>query len=259
MITLGLFVERIGTNIIKYSAITRACDSRHSVEQCRENRVYKRNQDQQKAFKEFQANGGDVMYTPLAFAGSWADQMYDGLFFYFGHNNIDSSDNISNVATLFALTMLALIFMFYRGPPKLNSSQKLIVIIVLFYVATLFYFNLNKYLNSAAMFGFQGRYLFPILPFIYLFLVTIVVAVYKQNKKKFNQNILLSASLIIFGAVMIFNHLPILTFYRGADPSWYTNTTVVINTKVHNILDKTGLAKKGSLPYVSEYNQFQKQ
>lgn len=249
--SFALFTERYIGNQIEYGSIAPACQTLHTEQECLQNKIYRRSIAQSAAFVDFTQQGGRVIYSPFEFAGDWVDRMYDGLFFYFGHKNISPTNSVFNIFAIYVLSLTILIVMYYKRGSVINTPADMILIFVLiFYVAVLFLFNMNSYLNSGTKYGFQGRYLLPVIPFLYFYLVKAIGSAYPIAAKAYGNK--LRYALWGVSLLFIFHHMPLLTFYRGADETWYTDKTKNLNVFVQRALNKTKIAQKGSLYYETE-------
>lgn len=107
---------------------------------------------------------------------------------------------------------------------------------------------MHTYLSTGAEFGFQGRYLLPVLPFIYLFIFIAARNFYRNLNGNYRKPVL--AGLVILVAINLYAHTPLLVFMRGTDNVWYTGRTAAFDNKL-----KSGLGKAKLLHWKVEYGQ----
>lgn len=248
VLSLGLVGERYGENIVKYHAISPACTRLHTEQECKKNLIYTRDASQKIAFDKFIKNGGKVIYSPLGFTGEWLTQMYNSVFFYLGQLFVISSgQRLQNTAAVFMVIALSIIVVYYRRHSVLTSPEdRNLAFITGFYILVLFLLNLNSYLHTASFYGFQGRYLLPIMPFVFLFFVRAFGSACQTLAKKGHQFVLYG--LIIYALVLGYLQMPVLVFYRGTNQAWFSEPTKRLNLKIQNGLTTLKIAQKGSLP-----------
>lgn len=242
----GLFIERFGVNAIKYQSITPYCTKLHTEQQCLENSVYKRNNNQQKIAAGLKQTDNSPVIIPTLFTSNWLDLMYGRIFFYTGSKQIQPSVSANLVATITFFFILIIISL-KKSKLLKSDEQKLILLITVMYILILFLFNLKAYMDTAAMFGYQGRYLLPVVPFVYVFLVLLISNVYRSSSKDIRK--ILITLVILLTALNIFHHAPPLVFLRSTDDSWYTPRTKGFNHSTTNILHKIRLINKNQLKY----------
>lgn len=254
VLSLGLFTERYVMNAAQYKAITPVCTKLHTETECRMNIIYRRDADQKATFDKFIQEGGKVIYNPFGFVGNWISQMYEGLFFYLGQVSIYPSYRLKNLTAVFFLISFVIILIYYRrGSVLTGPEDKIIAFVVIFYGLALFMHNLNAYLNSASFYGFQGRYLIPVAPFLFLFFIRALFSscetLIKNGHKKLVYGFIMSA--LILGYL----HMPALVLYRGLDNAWSPGPTRSLNAKIQTILTELKIAQKGSLPNSTTVSQ----
>jgi hypothetical protein len=242
----GLVIERYGWNLIKYHSITPSCTKIHTYSECLQTPNFKRNVQQTNTFKQYKAQGGQLL-GPIEFSGQWVEQMYERIYFYFGHKYIIANSVAKDLA---AITLAAILLIFIFRPLKIIGSKELrfIAYITTVYVGVLFLFNLHSYWNTAAEFGFQGRYLLPILPFLYVFIFLAARNFYSDAGEVHKKLLLSLAGVLILANLYI--HMPLLVFMRGTDNVWYTSKTAGFDNKLKNELRKSKL-----LHWKLEYGQ----
>jgi hypothetical protein len=242
-----LFAERIGGNLINYSAITPACHSLHTKEECLNSGGYARSVGQSQIVQEMKNNGEDLDVIPGEFTSNWIQLMYDRIYFYLGHKQMQPTTAARTVGLLTVVFVIVLLAM-KKKKLLMYDSQALLLVVTTSYILVLFYFNLSSYINSWAKFGYQGRYLLPVIPFIYMFSVLMFFNVYRGASRNAKKALLSTA--VVLGLLNLYHHAPVLVFMRGTDSTWYTSSTISFNEKISNILDKLYLIDKKSVEYL---------
>ncbi|MBI1856915.1 hypothetical protein HY003_02000 [Candidatus Saccharibacteria bacterium] len=175
IIGAGLFTERYGINTLRYHTPTPECDQVLSIEQCLEYGPWRRNYltHQDKINGKLTVNNAS---DPISYTlKTWAETMVYKLFFV--SNGPASQFWIGNplpvplaLATGFGIVGVLLALCWQR---ELRKKYKLGLFGLLtgVYVMVLWGQNYMDFLHIGYPFAIQGRYLLPILPFVYLILV----------------------------------------------------------------------------------------
>lgn len=234
ILSLTLFSERIIGNELKYGTISPKCDTVHTQEQCLNSAIYRRDATQKVIYQESLDNGKGVVVKPLSFTKDWLTIMHDRLYFYFGHKtiNADTASRQATIAFVLFLAISIVVFLSKRVRSPFNGFDTALLFISIIYIALLFYFNLDTYLSKGFMPGFQGRYLLPIMPFLYYLALKVFSAT-----SQFKTPVLSSTySLICIGVIGWFcwAHLPPSIFLKYTNADWYTSNTQTFNTKLSN-------------------------
>lgn len=237
----GLFIERYGVNIIEYHSLTPSCTAINTYQECLGTPGFKRDVEQKSDFAKLKAEKGSLPFSPLQFTAHWIEIMYERLYFYTGQNYM-VADNVAR--NVFGLTFGLLLLVFLIKPVRIlrTNEQKFIALVTVSYIVLLFLYNLNSYLAVGAEFGFQGRYLLPVLAFIFLISILEVRALYVHVGKYWRHTILGILSVVVL--LNIYVNLPLLVFIRGSDAQWYTQKTTRLNLKL-----QAGLRKLKHITY----------
>ena len=218
-ILLGLFFAYFGYNIVAYRSISPACEVLHKQDDCMKLDVYKREYEQQQGI----ASGRVTRYQEDNFilTGQWLERMYRTLFYFGGHVNPVLTQH--DVTTFFILSVNVLIPFFLPRRPLINSlAIRYVMGIAIFYVVILYLFNMNTWYVHGAQFAWQGRYLVPIIGFI--FFLALLISHYHLDRikpaglKKVNGA--LALTVIVY---MTAYYNPLYTTYTHGDISWLNN------------------------------------
>jgi len=233
-----LFIERIGGNIIKYHQIEVTCDKVHTYEQCMQDDVFSRNEIQLRAYAQQKAAGQGVDYHPYQFTQMWLAFMYERSHFYYGHEQMQANYGAKILAVATGAGFIALVAVFRKRIAE-SPGEKLLFWITLTYAAVMYLFNLQTYLKFGQPYAFQGRYLFPVIPFLYYFCVKLLVLTYKALKGRFRQGFVALVGVVFL--LSVYSHLPILVFYRGTEAKWYSNQVKSFNQGIQDGLRKINI------------------
>ncbi len=213
----GLIVERIGLNLVHYQAVKPSCTKFFKVEECRTYNVFNRNFSQKRSYNA-EAKASFIKNTnPISFSGEWLYTMYNTLYFHLGDRRFESRAINQIIAFLFAI-VLSVTVILSRAKSRLNKSAKYVLLLTVSYVTALFLYNANTYISFGRKYAFQGRYLLPVLGFLYFFVILLVVNTYR-NRKPSQQKVF---AAIWLAAVIIFivAHFPPLLLAKETDSSW---------------------------------------
>jgi hypothetical protein len=238
LLFIGLVAERYVYNFAKYHSVTPACTKVHALSECMQTPNFSRNYQQDAVFKQFKAQGNQLPFSPIEFSGQWIEQMYEKIFFYFGHKYMYPNSQAKDVA---GVTFAVILIFFLFRPSKIIKSRgmRFIAYVTCAYTLILFIFNMHTYLSTGAEFGFQGRYMLPVLPFIYLFVLIAARNFYQNLDKNYRKPMLAVMTLLI--AANIYAHTPLLVFMKGTDNVWYTQRTATFDNKLKAGLNKAQL------------------
>lgn len=237
-VTGFLFVERIGGNLVRYQQIEVSCDKVHTYEQCMQDDVFNRNETQLKAYALQKARGYGVTYQPYQFTQMWTTFLYERSHFYYGHEQMRANygAKIMAVAAAASFTGLAIVF---RKRIAETKGEKLLFWITASYAVVMYVFNLQTWLKFGQPYAFQGRYLFPIVPFLYYFCIKLLILAHRALRGK-SRHVFLGI-VTIFALLSIYTHLPLLVFYRGTEAKWYIESTKSLHLRVQDGLRKLNI------------------
>jgi len=238
LITGFLFIERIGVNVIRYHQIEVTCDKVHAYQDCMQDDVFNRNETQLKAYAQQKARGDGVTYQPYQFTQMWTTFLYERSYFYYGHEQMRANygAKIMAVATAASFIVLAAVF---RKKIAQTPGERLLLLVTASYALVMYVFNLQTWLKFGQPYAFQGRYLLPIVPFIYYFGIKLLILTYKALKGRWRNVFLAGTSLLLI--LTIYTHLPLLVFYRGTEAKWYSEPTKSFHLRIQKELRKLNI------------------
>ena len=208
----GLFFERYGINTIDYGTPIPECNQVLSLKQCASFGAWERNYQ----FKQSKTHKSSD--NPLVF--SYWSARNEAFNLMFALNGRDSGFMVGYPLVLPRLLARAigyssplLLLLFWK---KIFASRtmRLLALVSVVYLAALWLKNYMDYLNLGQRVGIQGRYLLPILPFVYLG-VAMGFAQLLARAPNLRMVLLTSATImfVLGGGV--------LTFIMQSGPSWY--------------------------------------
>ena len=167
LISLGLFVNTYGVNLIRYHIPVPQCGQVLDVQRCSAYPPWNRNHN-------FALHNTGVDPNPLPFMVSWIAGMFDRLFFTInGHGRVADNTNylapiMSATAILIALFGIALVIRYGRQLIRRDSVLGFLLFTTFVYCASLWGRNYNDYLHLGKIVAINGRYLIPIILPVYL-------------------------------------------------------------------------------------------
>jgi hypothetical protein len=233
-----LFVERIGGNVLQYRQIEVSCDKIHAYQDCMQDDVFSRNENQLKAYAEQKARGDGVTYQPYQFTQMWTTFMYERSHFYYGHEQMRANygAKIMAVATAAGFLVLAV---WQRKRLLENPGEKLLFWTTVSYASVMYIFNLQTWLKYGQPYAFQGRYLFPIIPFLYYFAVKLLILSCRSLHGRSRQ--VFKGVVIATVVLSIYTHLPLLVFYRGTEAKWWPTQLQSFNLRIQDGLESLNI------------------
>lgn len=212
---LALFGQRYGTNLVAYKTPVPQCNQVLSIKDCSAYTPWERNYVDEQRKTTVDAN-------PLAFSVHWIHAMFYNSFFT-DSSGSDADAFYIHVAPLPIVSATAVVvgvgglvlFIWYRKDilgryPKLG----LLLFVSALYCSALWLWNYQDFLHLGADVALNGRYLFPVLPFVLLSLGLAYQRWLKGHQG--SKAILLAVVVVLFlqggGA---------LTFIEASNANWY--------------------------------------
>lgn len=209
----GLFIERYGMNYVRYKKLTPICDQVHTIEQCKQHGIYRRNTGQKREFEERKMQAPVMLDSFPVYSAKWVGYIYQRTYFYRGMQTIPSNQKASRLAVATAVFAGLLLFFGALNLRKLNTLQLGIAIITLFYILMVLFYNFNTYRFYGYPFAIQGRYLLPILPFIYLATLGSAKLMYGKIGKHTRVAFLVIILILVGNNVVV--HNPLIIYFNG--------------------------------------------
>lgn len=213
LLSIGLFVNTYGVNIVKYH---------NPIPQCGQVVSYTRCQAYSPWYRNYLAaiHNKGVNPNPILYIGQWLGGMFNRLYFVInGHAPVNNYQNF--VAPLLGLAVIltgvfGFILAIRYGKRILLTDGVLamLLFVLLVYVASLWGRNYHDYLHLGQAVAINGRYLIPILPIFFVFIAQAYDCFLAERTK---------AKAAIFG-VVIFMFLQgggVSSFVYYSSDSWY--------------------------------------
>jgi hypothetical protein len=206
LVVLGFSLLLYGVNLLRYQALSVPCNKILTEEQCLRNAVYKRSKTMDVYTFSNLAEFIEILkarMSPFEYVSSWTMSMTQRIFGILGHKWLPMPVYFSNIYLfIFAVLLINLI----RRWKKEDTVETNIIIIAIFYtLVLLIYQNYRTYLiRNHFNVALQGRYLFPVLPLIYIVLIRYL----RGLKPRWLRYLIISFILLIFslGCVPFFFH-----------------------------------------------------
>jgi hypothetical protein len=209
------FLNRYAANLINYKTYAPDCQQVLTINQCRENRLFARNEevfgsDRRKADKNI-----------VEYFASWTVLMQERTYGVHSHKQI-----LPSKITLLWINVLLILALV--GTVRLWKKSDKLMSVALFIIAfngiVLFLENLSIYQGSGRVtFVLHGRYIFSVLPIMYLIGNHYMLNLVRNRYMQFS---VIVVSVVVFA----FSALPI--FLMEADAQWYNNT---VTNLIHSL------------------------
>lgn len=209
VVMFGLVGERYGQNYLTYQRTTPACNKVHTEDECMQHGIYRRNTGQRREYVVYLQNGGKPDMSFSEFAVKWVDLIYERTYAYRGMNTIRPTNEAQVTALVTAPVVFGLAILGWRKR-RYSATEKALAILAVSYSVLVYMYNYNIYRYYGYPFAIQGRYLLPVLPLIYYFLITGMLATYSQFTERGKKVVL--TILVILGVLNIVLHSP-MTLY----------------------------------------------
>lgn len=206
LISLIFAFERYGTNLIEYNSVKVGCAEVHSTEECRKSPLFRRGERVETMDRE------PSLSVP-GFSFRWIITTKERIYGIFAHESMASLSLVSYGAwAVIGLMAVAFIRKYrWKGRPL-----DYLLLISLAYVAVVAVKNFTAYMDHG-IFGMalQGRYIFPVLPVLYL------AGNHHAEKLFKGRSGVLSLYVALVLGVFVIAGLPSYIFLAG--PEWYAD------------------------------------
>jgi hypothetical protein len=231
LISVGLFIQRDGINIIKYHSIDPNCSTILNIKDCSSYSVWYYNYT---SHQEVLSNPSLVSHNPIYYIGEWIYWMWYRLFFSVNgpqseFTNYPPLPFPCAAAALIAIVGIGAVIKWRRQ--LLNKYPYIIFLFTVcaFYLTALLVQGYSSYKYTDVLQNMNGRYLLPIL----LLVVALAGLAFSIALRHFRNIRVVIAGLAL---VMFLQGGGFLTFITRGNGSWeWPNSTVV---KVNNAAQK---------------------
>lgn len=223
LVGAGLFVERIGVNLVQYQSVSPNCAKVHSRESCMNFSVYKRNVNRIDAVAAGETWTKD--FHAVGYTGAWLQRYYPTMYYYMGHIWVYDIWIMLWVSLGVVLTLVisALIYLIVKRRAVLRSrAEWLLLGIIGLITAGQYGYNVMIFLKySGQLYGHQGRYLLPMIGFLYVIMLLIVARAYYTLPQQYQKVAVIGLIIIGIGAAII-NGALLNFFVHASTPDWYS-------------------------------------
>jgi hypothetical protein len=214
LLSFGLFAERYGGNLIEYHSFDPDCAKVESIDHCQEYGPWARNY-----LLETGATPSGTDPTP--FPIGWIVGMMHRLYFAINYNYLNYYELPLPIIAAYAFGLMGIVLaaVYWRRLYRANPQLLFIALLVLIYVASLVYVNYSDYLKYDAFLAINGRYLIPILPFVF----AVMASAYGVLIRKADASRRLQIKFALVAALLLLTLQGggILTYAVRSDPDWY--------------------------------------
>jgi hypothetical protein len=213
IIASGLFVERYAVNYARYKKFTPTCDQVHTVDECMQQGIYRRNTGQKREFEQRKTEQEVRLDNLPVFSVKWLNYVYQRTYFYRGMQSIPVTPQASQTALITAVLASVLLLFGLVHFRERNPAQIGIGIITIVYCLIVLLYNFNTYRFYGYPFAIQGRYLLPVLPFIYMAVIGSARMLYRKLGNTMKLVFVVTLILIIGNNIMV--HSPLIIYLNG--------------------------------------------
>ncbi len=214
VLAAGMFFERYGQNYLRYQKTTPACSQVHSEDECMQNSIYRRNKGQRQEYVVYRQNGGKPSMNIGQFTVKWWRLIYERTYFFRGMATTNPTWQARIVAEVTAPVLLVIAGIGMRKR-RYSPPEKALAIVTVSYVILVFLYNLNTYLYYGYPFAIQGRYLLPVLPLFYYFVVSAMLTTYQKSSLSYRRAILSVLTVLVIANLLF--HLPLMIYRQKGD------------------------------------------
>ncbi len=220
----ALFVERIGVNLVQYHAVSPNCEVVHSRESCMNFTVYNRNVNRLEAVEAGETWTKD--FHLLEYTGEWLARYYPTMYYYMGHiwvYNIWPMLWVS-VALVLLLVVSALVYLVVTRRAALRGQGEWYLLgLVGVLTAGQYGYNVMLFIKySGQLYAHQGRYLLPVIGFLYVLMLLVVVRAYRALPSARSRQIALPVIIIVGVIAALINGALLNFFIHANSPDWYS-------------------------------------
>jgi len=213
VIISGLFIERYAVNLARYNKFNPTCDQVHTVDECMQQGIYRRNTGQKKEFEQRKKIENVQLDSLPVFSAKWAGYIYQRTYFYRGMQSIPANQKASRLALVTALFVGLLLAYGAMHVRALRPAQIGLVMLTIMYLLMVLLYNFNTYRFYGYPFAIQGRYILPVLPFIYMAIIGSAKLLYRRLRG--NMKFVFIMILVVLVGNNIVVHSPILIYMDG--------------------------------------------
>jgi hypothetical protein len=241
IISIGMFLERDGVNLVEYHRIAPSCAKVLSVNQCKPYSAWYATYARHEYLIEGKTH---ITFGLIRYIGQWFYWMWYRLFFAVNgpKSNFASKGPLpipSVVAIILAVVSLIALIIYRKKVFRKNPYAKLLFSVAVFYCLILFIQGYLTYNYTAVLENMNGRYLIPIL----LPLAAVLGPAFSYAMHRSGISKALAAIIIIF---LFLQGGGLFTFILRSNHNWYwSNDTIVkINEEARKVAKRVIIKHK---------------
>ncbi len=217
-LSVGLFIERVGVNLVLYHGFNQSCTDVFSQQECKTNLwAYKRNTDQKQYYAEQKSIGNFVDYSLIGYSGEWLDEMFNTIYYYPDRLFGQPAYWVRAIEAM-TLGVVLIVFWLYGRSLRGTSEMRLIVFWSLVYIGMVYIFNLNTYLTLGAKYAYHGRYVLFSLALLYLPLMELLKKMRHDDRRVTSYAYSLT---VLLASLFLLVHMPVWQYWSYAGYDWY--------------------------------------
>lgn len=221
ILLFSLLMQRYVINLASYGTFDPKCKEVLTVEQCRENPIFSRNE------KLDTKTPPAVTKNTTEYVSDWFILMSERTFGIFAHKSTGPVRIIQiSIEVILGLGLIATL----RKYSKRHKALGTLITVSVFYTLTLVVDNYMRYQRYGSFtFAVQGRYMFAVLPLMYLVITNYLFVFFRS---KVSQATLLAVTLGTF----FFAGLP--SYIYLTDSNWHNPKTISINQRMKQAISQ---------------------
>lgn len=237
VVSLGLFVQRYGTNIIEYHQVDPDCAKVLSVDDCLDYGPWARDYN---LHQQVIAGAAHADKNFFKFEAGWIGGMIYRLYFTINYNYDTQGPLSVQIWLVIIAASLGAIFsiIFWRRIHKAHPHLWMLLVICGVYILSLQAVNYQDFLKTAQMVAINGRYLILLLPIL---LVTFAFG-YQEFIKQVAGKHTLPVELIVAGIVLLLaldgGGIGTFLIYSNEQWYWHNDPLTPINQWAHSTLSR---------------------
>lgn len=247
ILSLGMFIQRDGVNIIKYHSIAPSCVAVLNISDCKAYGTWYFSYTQHQIVTSGKANGTIKFMNPISYSLEWIYWMWYRLFFAVNGPNSSFTNYpplpLPAAAAIFVAAGGFIVVVRWRRLIFHNNLYLTLLLFVSFmYILALFVQGYSVYHYTDILENMNGRYLLPVL----IFLLAIIGRAFSiEFRNSVNRRMLITVVVLL----LFLQGGGFLTYISRSDNTWYFQNTAVekANSKAKTITKP--LLIKGSKTY----------
>lgn len=227
LVSLGLFLERYGINLVRYHQLSLNCHKVLSVAACSQ-------------YGPWDRNYLDILIKPSTFhpnvpwyIADWIGGMWQRIFFAINYNYVTKPQLPIPSATAAILGIGSIVAFMFVGRKLLRGKpyRQVTFLAMVLYIIALFMQDFQSYAQTGAAVAVNGRYLLPFIPVILLFSGLALRQYWRKRQ-------VLKPFTVVLVALLFLQGGGVLTYIVQSDPTWdWPNRGIIdVNNAARDVL-----------------------